>query len=62
VIARLDEEGQGLPVLVRHYLELNGRFAGFNVDKDFGDTLDGLVFIAVADIPARIRAKFGSAA
>lgn len=52
--------GAGLPVLLRHYLELRGRFAGFNVDADFGGTLDGLVFVAVADIPPRIRAKFSA--
>lgn len=61
VIARL-ERGSGLPVLLRHYLELNGRFAGFNVDADFGNTLDGLVFVRVADIPARLRAKFAGVA
>lgn len=60
VLARL-ERGVGLPVLVRHYVELNGRFAGFNVDADFGSTLDGLVFVRVANIPPRVREKFGSA-
>lgn len=60
VVARVDH-GSGLPVLLRHYLELKGRFAGFNVDADFGHTLDGLVFVQVADIPPAVRAKFGSA-
>lgn len=58
VIGRIDPALGGLPVLVRHYLELNGRFAGFNVDAAFGDTLDGLVFVRVADIPPRVRSKF----
>lgn len=52
------ERGPGLPVLVRHYLELNGRFAGFNVDESFGGTLDGLVFVSVADIPPRTLEHF----
>ena len=60
VVSRLDR-GSGLPVLLRHYLDLKGRFAGFNVDADFGDTLDGLVFVRVADIPAPVRAKFSLA-
>lgn len=60
VIGRLDPGQGGLPVLVRHYLDLKGRFAGFNVDAKFGDTLDGLVFIQVGDIPPRVRAKFGT--
>lgn len=61
VVARI-EQGSGLPVLLRHYLDLRGRFAGFNVDADFGGTLDGLVFVRVEDIPARVRAKFGAVA
>lgn len=60
VIARV-ERGPGLPVLLRHYLELNGVFAGFNVDASFGGTLDGLVFVDVARIPARILARYGAA-
>lgn len=58
VIGRLDPGLGGLPVLVRHYLDLKGRFAGFNVDADFGSTLDGLVFVRVEDIPPKVRAKF----
>lgn len=60
VIARL-ERGNGLPVLLRHYLELNGRFAGFNIDEAFGDTLDGLVFVKVEEIPARVLEHFRAA-
>ncbi len=59
VISRV-ERGPGLPVLVRHYLELNGRFAGFNVDDSFGGTLDGLVFVRVAAIPPRTLEHFMS--
>ena len=50
VVARM-ERGAGLPVLVRKYLELQGRFAGFTVDDSFGSTLDGLVFVDVRRIP-----------
>ncbi|MGH8446058.1 MAG: GNAT family N-acyltransferase, partial [Solimonas sp.] len=57
VVARL-ERGPGLPVLLRHYLELNGRFAGFNVDDSFGGTLDGLVFVSVDNIPRRTLDHF----
>lgn len=59
VISRIGN-GPGLPVLLRHYLELNGRFAGFNVDESFGGTLDGLVFVSVAGIPPRMLEHFMS--
>jgi putative hemolysin len=51
------EHGPGLPVLLRQYLDLNGRFAGFNVDQAFGGTLDGLVFVEVAGIPEKVRSR-----
>lgn len=53
------EKGSGLPVLLRQYLQLKGRFAGFNVDAGFGHSLDGLVFVRVQDIPPAMRVKFG---
>lgn len=61
LIARI-EGGSGVPVLLRHYLELHGRFAGFNVDNAFGNCLDGLVFVQVADIPAKMRSKLSALA
>lgn len=35
----------GVPILVRQYMDLGGRFASFGVDPDFGNVLDGLVVI-----------------
>ena len=37
------EGDKGLPVLIRQYLNLKGRLVCFNVDKDFGDALDGMI-------------------
>ncbi|MDD3763143.1 MAG: lysophospholipid acyltransferase family protein [Nevskiales bacterium] len=56
LVARI-EHGPGLPVLLRQYLDLNGRFAGFNVDDSFGGALDGLVFVEVAGIPDKVRRR-----
>ncbi len=51
------EQGASLPMLIKHYIELKGRFAGFNVDHAFNGTLDGLVFVRVQDIPTKMRAR-----
>lgn len=48
------EGKDALPVLIRQYLKLNGRFAGFNVDEDFSHVLDGLVFVNVGQIPTKV--------
>lgn len=40
-----------LPVLLKKYLELNGRIIGFNVDPKFNDCLDGLLVLDLYNIP-----------
>ncbi len=51
------EHGLKLPMLIKHYIELRGRFAGFSVDDAFNGTLDGLVFVRVEDISSKMRAR-----
>ena len=51
------EHGLKLPMLIKHYIELKGRFAGFSVDDSFNGTLDGLVFVRVQDINPKMRAR-----
>lgn len=51
------EHGLKLPMLIKHYIELKGRFAGFSVDDKFNGTLDGLVFVRVQDISSKMRAR-----
>lgn len=51
------ERGLKLPMLIKHYIDLKGRFAGFSVDDSFNGTLDGLVFVRVQDISAKMRAR-----
>ncbi len=51
------EHGLKLPMLIKHYIELKGRFAGFNVDDAFNGTLDGLVFVRVDDISTKMRSQ-----
>ena len=46
-----------LPMLIKHYIELKGRFAGFSVDHRFNGTLDGLVFVRVQDISTKMRLR-----
>ena len=56
------EQGMKLPMLIKHYLELKGRFAGFSVDEAFNGTLDGLVFVRVKDISSKMRRRLTRAA
>ena len=40
-----------LPILFKKYLHINGKILEFNVDPLFNNSLDGLVFLKLADIP-----------
>lgn len=44
-VSHLERDGKGVPVLVKSYLQLGGQMLGFNVDKDFGHCVDGLVLV-----------------
>lgn len=45
------EPGYRIPVLLRKYLEINGRIIGFNVDPKFNDCLDGLLIMDLYKTP-----------
>ena len=57
LISRM-EGGIGLPVLLRQYLGLNGRLVCFNVDPDFNDALDGLIWVDLRNVPQRVLARY----
>lgn len=51
-VSDLERDGKGVPVLLRHYLKLGGQFLGFNVDANFSNALDGLIFADLRMAPA----------
>ncbi|WP_179197626.1 lysophospholipid acyltransferase family protein [Hymenobacter crusticola] len=55
LVASLEPGGMGVPVLLRHYLQQNARFVGFNLDPAFTNALDGFVLLDAYDLPERTR-------
>ena len=45
IIAQLEQGERGIPILIKQYIKLGGRFLEFNVDKEFNDALDGLIVV-----------------
>ena len=58
VISSLETDGKGIPVLLKHYLRLNGTILSFNVDKDFSSVVDGLIMVDFTETDARLLAKY----
>lgn len=44
-IADIEPDGKGVPILLKQYAKLGGRILSFNVDRQFSNVLDGLVFV-----------------
>jgi len=62
LIAQLEGDGKGIPVLLRQYLRLNAKLLGFNVDPAFNDALDALMMVDLVDVdPSILRRYFGKA-
>ena len=60
LISGVEPDGKGVPVLVKHYLKLNGSFVSFGVDPNFSDALDGLIVVDVRNMDdAHLRRYFG---
>ena len=60
VVADIEPDGKGAPVLLRQYLKLGGRMLGFNVDPDFGHALDCLVLVDLRKTNPRVLRKYMS--
>lgn len=58
LVRDIEPDGKGIPVLLRHYLRLNARLAGFNVDPAFGNCLDGLIVVDLDHVPAKQLDRF----
>ena len=58
LVSKLEADGKGIPVLLRQYLRLGGQMVAFNIDHDFGDTLDCLVVVAPWEAGERICMRY----
>ncbi|AWB66115.1 hemolysin [Saccharobesus litoralis] len=57
LIGRLDA-GKTVPVLIRHYLALNGKFISFTVNSSFNNSLDGLITVDLRCAPDKYVKRY----
>jgi hypothetical protein len=48
------ESGYRMPVLLKKYVEINGKIIGFNIDPKFNNCLDGLMILDLYEVPEEI--------
>ena len=57
LIGRCDP-GKAVPVLLRHYLSVNGKLACFNIHPNFSDSLEGLIIVDARKTNAKTLRRF----
>jgi putative hemolysin len=58
VIAELESDRKGVPVLLRQYLKLGGRQLALNVDEQFSNVLDVLVMVDLRETDERMLVRY----
>lgn len=58
LISEIEQDQKGVPVLLRHYLKLNGTLLSFNVDADFGHCVDGLIVVDLTKSDQRLLKNY----
>ena len=58
MVADMERDAKGVPVLIREYLKLGGKIIGFNVDPDFANVVDGLVLVDLAETERRLLVRY----
>ncbi|HFX18265.1 MAG TPA: GNAT family N-acetyltransferase, partial [Flavobacteriales bacterium] len=51
IIDELEPAELKIPVLLKKYIKQNARLIAFNVDPDFNNAIDGLMYIKISDLP-----------
>ena len=58
MIAEIEPDAKGVPVLIRQYLKMGGKMLGFNIDEDFGHCVDGLILVDLRHTDHRLLTKY----
>jgi putative hemolysin len=58
LIAEMESDGKGVPILVKQYLKTGGRLLAFNVDRGFSNALDALIMVDLRTAPAAMLERF----
>jgi putative hemolysin len=58
VIADVEFKQRDVPVLLRHYLNLGGQILAFNIDRNFGRVMDGLIVVDLAQTDRKTLQRY----
>ena len=57
-ISSIEEDGKGVPILIKQYVKLGGEVLSFNVDRHFSDALDGLMVVDLTRADHKVLKRY----
>jgi len=51
IINEVEEGKLKMPVLIKQYIKQNAKFVDYNVDRNFNNAIDALIFMKISEIP-----------
>lgn len=58
LISEIEEDKKGIPILLKHYVRLGGKILEFNIDHNFSDVLDALIFVDLIETDKRLLSRY----
>ena len=58
LISDIEPGATGIPILLKHYMKLGGKFLGFSIDPKFNNALDALVLVDLVRTDPRTLARY----
>jgi putative hemolysin len=58
LVADIEPDQKGVPVLLKQYLKLGGKMLGFNVDPKFRGVLDGLILVDLVETDVKTLSRY----
>jgi putative hemolysin len=58
LVADLERDGKGVPILLRQYLKTGGKLLACNVDRGFSDVLDALIMVDLRSAPTPVLGRY----
>jgi len=54
LVAEIEPDNKGVPILLKHYLKMGGKILGFNRDPDFNNALDVFIVVDLLNSPWKL--------
>jgi putative hemolysin len=60
LVGDIEIDSKSIPILLTQYLKLGGQVLGFNLDRNFSDVVDGLIYVDLRRTDDRVLSRYMS--